>query len=133
MPLLRLTGSYERQLLNAASDDVHQAMVSCLNVPSDDVFHVIDVAPQDSVQADSHYMGIERRRPLFSEMTLRAGRTDDAKRSFYQEPAQSVAKRHTIRPEDLLIVLRENAAVDWSFGNGVAQGAPATTGSNVND
>jgi hypothetical protein len=133
MPLLRITGSYERNLLNAAADDVHQAMVSCLTVPEDDVFRVIDVAPQDAIQADKQYMRIERRRPLFIEITLRAGRTDDAKRAFYGAVAENIRKRHTIRPEDLLIVLHENTAVDWSFGNGVAQNAPGTTEAHVRD
>ena len=121
MPLVRLTGSFERSVLAEAGAAVHEAMVSCLNVPADDIFRVINAVREDEIVADSGYLGVERRRPLFIEITLRAGRTDEAKRTFYRTVAENVAKRGIIRREDLLIALSENNPVDWSFGNGIAQ------------
>jgi phenylpyruvate tautomerase PptA (4-oxalocrotonate tautomerase family) len=125
MPLLRLTGAYDPDVLAAAAGAVHEAMVATIGVPEDDVFRVLASVPDGAIVAEPGYLGIRRERPLFIEVTLRAGRTDAQKRAFYARTAEFVALRAGVRPEDLLIVLRENGLADWSFGDGIAQYAPA--------
>ena len=122
MPLVRIHANAARATLDAVADAVHAAMVEHLGVPHDDVFRVIDAA--SAVVADAGYLGIARENPVFVEITLRRGRTDAAKRAFYRALAEAVSRASIARPEDLLVVLRENERIDWSFGNGIAQYAP---------
>ena len=126
MPHVRLTGSYDRTTLGAVGEAVHRAMVAHLDVPATDVFRSLDSTAEGATIADSGYLGVARERPLFIEIALRRGRTDDAKRAFYRTLADDVRANALARAEDLLIVLRENEAVDWSFGNGEAQNAPGS-------
>lgn len=125
MPLVRLTGTYDRRALERAAEIVHDAMVAHLRVPPDDVFRVLASAGEREIVADSGYLAIARERPLFIEITLRRGRSDDVKRAFYESVAEGIAAAAVARAEDVLIVLRENEAIDWSFGNGIAQNAPS--------
>jgi 4-oxalocrotonate tautomerase len=125
VPLLRLTGAYDPGVLATAAAGVHEAMVATLGVPEDDVFLVFDAVPDGAVVADPGFLGICRERPLFVELTLRAGRSDAQKRAFYARAVELIALRTDVRREDVLIVLRENGSADWSFGDGVAQYAPA--------
>jgi phenylpyruvate tautomerase PptA (4-oxalocrotonate tautomerase family) len=126
MPLVRLTGAYDGAVLSAAGEAVHEAMAETLGVPADDVFRVLDAVAADAILADPGYLGIRRERPLFVEVTLRAGRSDEQKRAFYRRVAELIAERAGVRGSDVLVVLRENGLADWSFGDGIAQYAPAT-------
>ena len=124
MPLVRLTGAYDAETLSLAGAAVHDAMVATLNVPADDVFRVLHAVTPDAIVADPAYLGIRRERPLFVEVTLRAGRSDDQKRAFYRRVAELVVERAGVRGSDVLVLLRENGLADWSFGDGIAQYAP---------
>ena len=54
-------------------------------------------------------------------MTLRRGRTVEAKRALYQQIAEPLNADACVPKEDILIVLTENEAADWPFGKGEAQ------------
>jgi phenylpyruvate tautomerase PptA (4-oxalocrotonate tautomerase family) len=56
-------------------------------------------------------------------ITLRWGRTPAQKRTLYATIAARAAAAG-MRPEDVMVVLVENALIDWTFGAGVAQIAP---------
>ncbi len=58
------------------------------------------------------------------ELTLRRGRSDDQKRAFYAGLAAAFEPLG-VHPDDLIVVLTENDAIDWSFGRGRASYAPA--------
>lgn len=122
MPLVCITARVSRDpaALAALGDAVHEALVARCGVPKDDRFQLHRRVEDDGIVFDPTYLGIERRDPVFVEITLRAGRTIAMKRALYRDIAAAVAGAG-IRPEDLLIVLRENAEPDWSFGNGIAQ------------
>jgi 4-oxalocrotonate tautomerase len=124
LPLITLsleagrTGEQKRQL----ADAVYEALRSAIGIPENDRFVSLrEHAPGDLI-ADPGYLGVERSgHPIFVEITLRRGRPVERKQALYREIAERMAATGLVRPEDLLIVLRENEAADWSFGNGVAQ------------
>jgi phenylpyruvate tautomerase PptA (4-oxalocrotonate tautomerase family) len=124
MPLVRISGAYAPSALRALGDVVHDALVSTVGIPPADRFQVLDSLPADGINADPAYLDIARERPVFVEVTLRAGRSQEIKRAFYRAVADGAQERAGIRREDILITLHENAAGDWSFGNGVAQYDP---------
>jgi hypothetical protein len=96
---------------------VHTALVETMGVPHDDCFQIRARVPAEELVADPQYVGIERCDPVIVEISLRAGRTVEMKRAFYAR----VVELAGVRPEDVMIVLNENALADWSFGNGIAQ------------
>jgi 4-oxalocrotonate tautomerase len=52
------------------------------------------------------------------QVFLRRGRTVEAKQAFYQRAVELLGERAGVRGEDVTILLSENGAEDWSFGNG---------------
>jgi 4-oxalocrotonate tautomerase len=126
MPLVRITArdSYGDTALAAIAGAVHAALVEAVHIPADDRFQIVQKLPASMFISDPHFLEIERREPVLVEVTLRAGRDDTMKRAFYQRAAELAREGAGVRPEDLMIVLRENTSCDWSFGNGTAQYAP---------
>ncbi len=127
MPLVRITVRATRgdAVLVALGEAVHDALVETLGVPADDRFQIHERLAPERLIADPQYLGIERHDPAVVEVTLRAGRTPELKRAFYRRLVELAEARAGIRPADVMIVLRENGLPDWSFGDGVAQYAPA--------
>jgi len=101
-------------------------MVEVLNVPAEDRFQVVSEHDADSLIYDPTYLGIARSDNIvLIQITLNQGRSVELKRRFYSAVAQSLATRPGIRPEDVFINLLEVTKENWSFGNGIAQYAPA--------
>ena len=124
MPLITISieaGRTPAEKLSLA-DAVYEALRSAIQIPENDRFVAIrEHAPGDLI-ADPQYLGIARSGPpLFVEITLRRGRTPEKKQALYSEIAHRMVATGLTRAEDLLIVLQENDAADWSFGNGIAQ------------
>ena len=130
MPLARidLIQGKPEAYRRAVGEVVYEAMISVLNVPQDDRFQVIsEHAPGDFV-FDPGYLGIARSPDcLFIQVTLNKGRTVELKRAFYQAVAGGLHRRLQVRLEDVFINLVEVEKENWSFGNGEAQYAPASS------
>jgi len=62
---------------------------------------------------------------LAVHITLRRGRAPEKKRALYRAIADNVNAATGTRAEDVMVVLSENDPIDWSFGGGIAQYAPA--------
>jgi phenylpyruvate tautomerase PptA (4-oxalocrotonate tautomerase family) len=107
------------------ADAVYEALRTAIGIPENDRFVAVrEHAPGDLI-ADPGYLGVKRsEHPMFVEITLRSGRTAEKKQALYHEIAARMSATGLVRPEDLLIVLHENGAADWSFGNGIAQYVP---------
>lgn len=110
--------------MRALGDVVHDALVTAIGIPPDDRFQIVRSATEETLVADPSYLGIERESPVIVEISLSAGRTNDKKRALYAAIAGG-AERVGVRPQDVMIVLRENQRVDWSFGDGIAQYVPS--------
>jgi 4-oxalocrotonate tautomerase len=110
--------AYRRSLSNA----VQQALVEVLGVPRDNRFHIIAEHEADGLLYDPLYGGMERTEEIvFVQITLRRGRPREARQALHRAIVEQMARAPGVRPQDVVIILVENDAVDWSFGNGDAR------------
>jgi len=124
MPLVRISlrQGTSAEYRRAIADGVHQALVEAIAIPPDDRFQVISEYSPENLIYDPQYLGIKRSdKVVFIEVTLSAGRKPAQKRAFYKRVTELLAKSPGVRPEDVMIVLKEVVWENWSFGNGVAQ------------
>jgi 4-oxalocrotonate tautomerase len=128
MPLVRIDvpsnrdASYRRNV----SDAVHKALVDVIGVPPDDRFQVVTAHAAEDLIFDPGYLGVTRTPGFIAvQITLRRGRAPEKKRALYRAIADNVSAATGTRAEDVMVVLSENDAIDWSFGGGIAQYAPA--------
>ncbi len=109
---------------------VHHALVASLGIPPADRFQIVTAHPAEAFHFDRSFLGLQRSgHPVVVEISLRAGRPEERKRELYRLIATRL-EAVGVPPADVLIVLHENTAADWSFGNGLAQyaaGEPAVT------
>jgi 4-oxalocrotonate tautomerase len=107
---------------SVVGDVVYDAMISALNVPTDDRFQIITEHPKGGLVIDPNYLGIPRTQDaLIIQVTLNEGRTVEMKRAFYKAIADGLHERLGLRREDVIISLVEVKKENWSFGNGEAQ------------
>ncbi len=123
MPLVRISvpASISAPRRRAIGESVHDAMVATIGIPADDRFQILTEHGATELVADPHFLGIDRKEPVFVNITLRAGRTVEQKKALYAHVARFAEERAQVRPADLLIALVENELADWSFGDGIAQ------------
>jgi 4-oxalocrotonate tautomerase len=130
MPLVRIS-VYEKmkaERRRAVAASVYDAMRATLGIPENDRFIIISSHSGDDISIDPHFMGMRRTEDfVLIHVTLRAGRSDEVKQSFYREVARLVEQRAAIAPDNVMIVLSPNGQEDWSFGRGEAQYVASTT------
>jgi 4-oxalocrotonate tautomerase len=124
MPLVHITGRHDLKTLRALGEAVHDALVATIGIPADDRFQILTPATDETLVTAPSYLGCSHESPAIVEITLSAGRTNDQKRALYAEIARGAVVAG-IRADDVMIVLRENSRVDWSFGAGIAQYVPS--------
>jgi 4-oxalocrotonate tautomerase len=111
-----------------AGQIVYQALTDVMKAPAGDLFQIITEHPQRGLQFDRDFLGVHRSDDcIFVQITLNAGRTVEMKRRFYQAVADGLHETLKLRREDVFISLVEVQKENWSFGNGEAQYAPATS------
>ncbi|MFD8804377.1 tautomerase family protein [Streptomyces sp. NPDC059597] len=130
MPFVRIdTIGVDPVRLDALGRAVQEALVEALGVPADDRFQVL--TGHDGTRSTLRYddfLGIHRDEGVvFVAITMRSGRTVDQKRALYRRIAELAQAYAGTEPRNVLITVTENEPVDWSFGNGEAQYAPAGT------
>ncbi|MEU6242734.1 tautomerase family protein [Streptomyces sp. NPDC047024] len=130
MPFVRIdTLGVDPGRLDALGRAVQEALVETLGVPPDDRFQVL--TGHDGTHGTLRYddfLGIHRDEGIvFVAITMRSGRTPDQKRALYRRIAELAQAYAGTEPRNVLVTLTENEPVDWSFGNGEAQFAPAGT------
>ena len=127
MPFVEIFTAQERPVAarRALADAVHDALVETVGIPRDDRFQAL--LPTSELIYDVGYLGVERS-PAFTlvRVTLRRGRSTELKRALYRAIVHKAQAATGLRPEDVLVVLVENDAPDWSFGGGIAHYAPET-------
>jgi phenylpyruvate tautomerase PptA (4-oxalocrotonate tautomerase family) len=128
MPLVRIAvpanrdASYRRNV----SDAVHKALVDAIGIPPADRFHIVTAHDPEDLIFDPTYLDVTRSSGFLAvHITLRRGRAPEKKRALYRAIADNVSAATGTPVEDVMVVLSENDAIDWSFGRGIAQYAPA--------
>lgn len=127
MPLVRI--SHKRRghpdFGHRVGDAVYRTMVGTIDVPVHDNFQII-TAHDEGLVYDPTYLGVERSDGIvIVQITLNEGRTVEAKQRFYRALAQRLEAELGVRPADVFVNLVEVKKEDWSFGEGIAQYAPA--------
>jgi 4-oxalocrotonate tautomerase len=106
----------------ALGEGVQNALATALGVPMEERFQIVTQLDEDGLIFDSRFRNISRSADFVMILiTLKAGRSDQLKRSLYQAIVHELERDPGVRSEDVMVVLRENNAGDWSFGNGAAQ------------
>lgn len=122
MPLIRFTAPdhLTDALVQQLAQVVQHALVTTCNVPVDDRFILLNRVPAGHWMADPYFGGVMRsRNACLAEILLLQGRTADQKRRLFREAARGVGEVG-FRPDDLMLALTENTAMDWSLGGGMA-------------
>lgn len=110
----------------AVSNAVHAALVSAFNVPVADKFHLFSEHGPDDLVCTPEYLGIRYSpKVTFIQIVANEGRTVDMKKALYHSIASRIAETTDIPASDVFINLIEVKKENWSFGNGLAQYAPA--------
>jgi 4-oxalocrotonate tautomerase len=118
---IQLPRSVERPCSTGGEDAVQAAVIATLGVPERDRFQTITAHDPDDLIFDRSYLDIERSdRFVCIQVTLSAGRTQEAKQAFYARLAELLGEKVSLRSEDLAVILVENNRDDWSFGRGEA-------------
>jgi phenylpyruvate tautomerase PptA (4-oxalocrotonate tautomerase family) len=129
MPLVRIDAlGANRDRLDALGRAVHQAMVETIGVPPDDLFQVLTGhdGASGTLRYDPSFLGVHRDDGIvFVALTIRSGRTQAQKQALFRRIAELAHERAGAEPRNVFIALTENEPIDWSFGDGVAQYAPA--------
>ena len=124
MPLVKieLRRGKPPEYRRALADGVYEAMRETIGIPENDRFIIVAEHDAENLSYDRHYLGIDRSDDaVFVQITLRRGRTAEAKQALYRSIAGRLSRAPGVRPSDITVVLVENGAEDWSFGDGVAQ------------
>ena len=108
--------------ITAISDSVHQALVEEFKIPEPDKFQVInEVKPYQLVFPNS-FLGVDHTDNLvYVHITAKEGRTVDIKKRMYARAVELIEDRTDLSADDVIIVLSDAAAENWSFGQGKAQ------------
>lgn len=124
MPFVRidLYDSTPRAERRAIADAVYEAMRETISIPEGDRFIVVTAHGEDEIFIDPHFQGMNRsERYVAIEIRLNQGRTTELKQALYKRVAERVQEATGISTDDVMILLTECTAVDWSFGKGEAQ------------
>jgi 4-oxalocrotonate tautomerase len=122
MPFVRIdmTSHFSPQMQREIADAVHLALVEAVGIPADDRFHVVS-AHSTGIIHDRGYLGISRSDQIVMiEIHLSVGRSLEIKKALFAAIHAGLVTLG-VRGEDIMVHLVETQAVNWSFGNGIAQ------------
>lgn len=122
MPLVRIDLSATRPpaVRRAIADGVHRALVDAIGIPDGDRFQVVTPHDPEELIFDPNYLDVARRDVVCVQITLVAGRPRGLKLDLYRQITANLTAVG-VRPEDVFVMLVENALDNWSVGNGRAQ------------
>lgn len=124
MPLTRIdvTDAISSDRLRALADALHQAEVETIGITPDNRHQLIHVHQAGQIITDGRFMDLDRgEEQVVIQITLRRGRSPQAKRDLYARIADLAAAKAGIEPKNILVSLVETDSADWSFGGGRAQ------------
>jgi phenylpyruvate tautomerase PptA (4-oxalocrotonate tautomerase family) len=120
MPLARLSvpAHLAPAQIRALADAVHEGLVETCSVPSNDRFQLVSTYAREMMFIDPTFPDVARTPDAsIIEILFLEGRTVDQKRNLFRRIAER-AVRAGFSGDDVMIVLTENAPVNWSLGHG---------------
>jgi hypothetical protein len=124
MPLARLSvpAHLAPARIRALADAVHEGLVETCGVPANDRFQLVSAYAPEMMFIDPTFPDVARTPDAsIIEILFLEGRTIDQKQNLFRRIADR-AVRAGFSGDDVMIVLTENAPVDWSLGRGLAFG-----------
>ncbi len=104
------------------STAVHESLIEQFKIPVNDFFQVIHCLPPGDILYPENYMDIPHTNNLvFIHITAKDGRDAATKKALYHAIATKIAAQVPISVNDVIIILQETGAENWSFGQGKAQ------------
>ena len=104
------------------SESIHQALVEEFKIPEADKFQVInEVKPHQFVFPDTFLDIAHTHNLVYVHITAKDGRTVDIKKRLYARAVELIEESTDLSADDVIIVLSDTAAENWSFGQGKAQ------------
>ncbi|WP_275286582.1 tautomerase family protein [Halomonas elongata] len=118
MPLVTIRLPDHRPLpwRRKVADLVNAAVIETLDFPADDRYQLLQPLPAEDMELQQRNGDA-----VILQLTMRAGRSAEAKRAFYRRIADDLWQQAGIQPANVMIVITENHDADWSFGDGEAQ------------
>src|ERR1700722_7585891 len=110
----------------ALTQGIQRSLIEVFNVPEDDMFMCVAEHDEGNFFYGKHYLDINRSDDLvLIQITANNTRTVELKKALYKRIAEHLAESPGVRPEDVFVNLVDVPKENWSFGNGIAQYAPA--------
>ena len=119
-----LEGRYDKARLGDVSRAVQNALISALDIPTEDFFQIIHVLPRGQFLHTPSFLGLNYSNDLIVlEITFISGRPKEKRLRLLKALNEAVVSAAGIAPDDLLITLYETPGENISFGRGLAQRA----------
>ena len=105
---------------------IQSALVSNLGVPDDDRYQLITEYDADNFRHTGGYLGLTYTdQLLIIEIIFLEGRDDEIKKSLLAEINRNLVDAGVVGTDDVFIMITEIGRANISFGQGLAQRAPA--------
>lgn len=118
MPLVTISilSGKSPEYVKAVGDSINSAVIETMGFPMDDRYQIIH-------QVDPERLQLQDREGdrVMMHLVMRAGRSNEAKQTFYKKVVENLAVSPGIPPENVMITISENHDIDWSFRDGIAQ------------
>ena len=119
-----LEGRYDKARLGDVSRAVQNALISALDIPTEDFFQIIHVLPRGQFLHTPSFLGLNYSDDLIVlDVTFISGRPKEKRLRLLKALNEAVVSAAGIAPDDLLITLYETPGENISFGRGLAQRA----------
>ena len=133
MPLVKINLRAGRSAADkdAIGSAIQAALVSDLGVPDADLYQLFNEYSDDNFRHTASYLGMTYTdQLLIIEITFLLGRDDEIKKSLLAGINQNLVAAGVAGPDDVFVMITEIGLANISFGQGLAQRAPATQPSN---
>lgn len=107
--------------LQTLSDSIQDALSTTIGVAASDRCQIIEELKPSHLKISSPLVGVEHSDDvILLYITLKSGRTLDLKKNLYHQLATNLSTNLRMKKEDIIIILVEAPAENWSFGSGLA-------------
>lgn len=133
MPLVKINLLKGRSLeeKDTIAAAIQSALVSKLGVPDDDRYQLINEYDAENFRHTGGYLGLTYTDQLIIiEIIFLEGRDDEIKKSVLAEINGNLVGAGVVGTDDVFIMITEIGRANISFGQGLAQRAPAVQPAN---